>query len=229
MEKEKEITVASVIAWCDKQVEEGREIKLIWDGGGDSGWCHFHVDGEEARGPEIDWLIDKMDSELDYGSWAGEFFASGEALYDSKTKVFEGEDTYTEDAETYIESVVTITVPAKFNNFEFLTIRTEDEECHTEVNLVVRNGIKHPDKTAWEENLAKTCQETFPDLIEKGYEGNDEIISFWGTYNIPFEDFEICENGDYKKIITSLSFTVSAAESNTKIIDLQEMLNEETE
>jgi len=229
MEEEKEITVAAVIEWCDKQVEEGREIKLVWDGGGDSGWCHFQIDGGDARGPEIDWLIDKMDSELDYGSWAGEFFASGEALYDSETKVFQGEDTYTEDQGTEIDAEFVITVPAKFNNFDALVIRTESEECNTEVSLIVRNGIKHPDKTTWEKSLEETCEETFPDTIEVNYKGDEEVVSYWGTYVIPFAEFVKLENGDYQTTITSLIFTVSSGESSTKTIDLQEMLNEETE
>ena len=84
----------TVLEWCKEQVAQGHELKICWEGGGDSGWCYFQIDGEEANNEYTDHLVNSMYSELDYGSWAGEFTATGEATFDPSENAFVGIDDY---------------------------------------------------------------------------------------------------------------------------------------
>lgn len=88
----------------------GHTIELEWNGGGDSGSVWINIDGVAK---DIDhwtknlnlydkihrFVIDQMYDALDYGSWAGEFSASGKAKFTLVEDFagFEGEDTYSED------------------------------------------------------------------------------------------------------------------------------------
>ena len=52
-----------------------------------------------------------MDNELDYGSWAGDFSANGEAVYDSKEKAFVGTDYYSETESVPVKVSIPINIP----------------------------------------------------------------------------------------------------------------------
>ena len=101
--------IEDVIKWCDKKTTEGSKIAICWEGGGDSGWVYMEVDGAQSTDPEAEWLVDRMYSVLDYGSWAGEFNASGRAEYDIKTKIFEESfdirETYKKQLEYFISFI----------------------------------------------------------------------------------------------------------------------------
>ena len=75
----------SVKEWCDQQVAEGKELTLRWEGGGDSGWVYFELDGSQVENEYTEKLVDYCYDVLDYGSWAGEFDATGEATYNPVT------------------------------------------------------------------------------------------------------------------------------------------------
>ena len=86
-----------VITWCNQQVDEGKELKFTWDGGNDSGYASLVLDDNEIEvAGYSDILLDGIYEELDYGSWAGEFYASGEAIYNKEEQAFIGIDDYTE-------------------------------------------------------------------------------------------------------------------------------------
>lgn len=48
----------------------------------------FEIDGEKEDNEFTNTLVDLMYDELDYGSWAGEFSASGTAILQPRNKVF---------------------------------------------------------------------------------------------------------------------------------------------
>ena len=104
---------SSLVEYCDNLVKEGKELALNWEGGGDSGWVYFTVDGKEDDSDEIRRLIDACYEVLDYGSWAGEFSANGEATYNPKTKCFEGVDNYGEDTTETHRCKIDIVVPER--------------------------------------------------------------------------------------------------------------------
>mgnify|MGYP003335272251 CR=1 FL=1 len=53
MRKKKQTMKLSLIDWCDQQVADGHDLKLHWEGGGDSGWCYFTIDGENAENKTV--------------------------------------------------------------------------------------------------------------------------------------------------------------------------------
>jgi len=101
----------SIVQWCKEQYEQGNELALVWDGGGDSGWCYFEMDGDTVENEYTEALVDHMYDTLNYGSWAGEFQANGRAIYDPETNSFEGTDYYGEDGNDVLEVDWTIRVP----------------------------------------------------------------------------------------------------------------------
>jgi len=61
MSKTKDVKIKDVITWLDKLSDEGKNIQICWEGGGDSGWVYFQIDGEQvADNPMIDLLVDRM-------------------------------------------------------------------------------------------------------------------------------------------------------------------------
>ena len=140
----KVIATSDLIKWCDEQVAKGHELSMGWEGGGDSGWCFFKIDGEQVSGnaenAEMENLVDRMYDQLDYGSWAGEFNASGEAIYDPKQKAFIGTDYYSEDDTYVLEHTMKITVP-KSLWFDTLEYQFEGEDPNVDVAFSIRNGF----------------------------------------------------------------------------------------
>lgn len=146
----------SVLEWCEEQHKLGKELKFTWDGGGDSGWVEFYVDDNPAAGPQADNLIDDMYELLDYGSWAGEFSASGEAIYDNKKKAFVGTDTYQEVETRSFPASMSFSVP-KDLWFDDISIRIEgrvEEGTEVIVTFNVKNGFLTPKHRKLEETIA---------------------------------------------------------------------------
>lgn len=141
----------SVLDWCNKMADEGRELKLVWDGGGDSGWAHFQMDEDEVDNAYTRRLVDHIYDELDYGSWAGEFQASGEAHYDKGEQAFIGTDYYTEDEDKSWEANIKIEIP-KTLWFDRLEIQFKGDG-EPEAEFVINNGFKSPDHYTYLETL----------------------------------------------------------------------------
>lgn len=105
-----EVTYQLAIDYYSALHLAGHKIQLEWNGGGDSGSVWLKLDGEQID-PDYHatdlslydkihaFVIDKMYDELDYGSWAGEFSASGTADFtiDGGFIGFQGVDHYSED------------------------------------------------------------------------------------------------------------------------------------
>lgn len=104
----------------------GDKIEITWDGGNDSGTVNFTINGEEV---DIDWwnphrmtLHDKIHKYiiecfydiLDYGSWAGDFNATGNAVLvvEEDFVGFRGTDYYSEDENQDTPCSIEIKVPA---------------------------------------------------------------------------------------------------------------------
>ena len=144
---------------------------------GDSGWVYFEIDGESTDDEYTRALVDRMDDVLDYGSWAGEFNASGAAFYNSKTNSFEGTDDYSEDSHDTIDTNIIIKVPKKFW-FETLHIECEanyDDTPQMSVRFIVKNGFLSEEHTTFCSNLENNLNIEFSDYFDnydsvEGYE-----------------------------------------------------------
>lgn len=222
------LSVKDVLDWCLKKTEEGSEVVLKWDGGGDSGWVHLEVDGEDSNDDEAEWLIDQMYDTLDYGSWAGEYSASGEAPFDPDTKMFQGTDYYTETDSTNVECKIEIRIP-KHIHFDDLEIHTQDEECNVDVTFGIRNGFDHPDAEALIEQLQERLSSEIYEAARADVDDEDEIDSFWETYSL-FRESDFTEDGDdLVHVMNHITYSKRHTSENYVEINLEELLENETE
>jgi hypothetical protein len=187
---------SDLIKWCDEQVAQGKKLAMAWEGGGDSGWAYFKIDDEHAdENDEINQLLDKLYDTLDYGSWAGEFSASGEAIYDPVEKAFVGTDYYSEDDTYYFDYPIKITVP-KSLWFDALEYNFEDENVKVDVAFIIRNGFL----TDLHTEIANQIEENLEEQVEQGIqayieiENGTEYRSIWQNERFNRDQFK--EEGD---------------------------------
>mgnify|MGYP007090476665 CR=1 FL=1 len=153
----------SIVQWCKELHEAGNELVMKWEGGGDSGWAYFEIDGEEADNEYTRALVDQMDTTLDYGSWAGEFNASGSATYNPETNSFEGTDFYGEDENEVLDIDFTIRVPNKFwfSTFHVEVERNYDDHTNVAASFLVKNGFLSQEHTDFCRNLEQELLKRF--------------------------------------------------------------------
>lgn len=213
----------SLLQWCKEQVEKGNELKMHWDGGGDSGWVYFQIDGKDVENEFTEKLVDLMYTELDYGSWAGEFMAKGEATFDADIKAFVGTDYYSETANSSIESDITVSVP-KDIWFDSIRINVDIQEGdnNVEVSFIVLNGFVTPQHTVLEESLQDYLTSEIVDTIDS--KNLDNFRSAWD--NIIINHSEFTENGD-SITYTIDKLSISVEEETEKSIYLSIAENEE--
>ena len=231
MSEEKELTIQDVIKWCDEQTEQGFELKICWEGGGDSGWCWFELDGEQCSQPEAEWLIEKMYDVLDYGTWAGEFSTNGEAEYNPETKEFDGTDYYsTED--TFIHECkkpFAIKIP-KTIYFDILHMECEGEEYEFNINASVTNGFFTKEAETYFNKLESELNTWSSDVITEivqDLDDDSELTGAYQEYDLEKTDFK--EEGDFL-VYTFDKFEYRAyqSEPNGVNINLLELLENGT-
>ena len=223
-----EISIKQILDWCLKKTEEGSAVVLQWDGGGDSGWVHLEVDGSDSSDPEAEALVDMMYDKLDYGSWAGEFSASGEAPFDPETKMFQGTDYYTETDSTNANCKIEIRIP-KHIHFDDLEIYTQDEECNVNVTFGIRNGFDHPDTEALVKKLEEELSSQILEAAKDDVEDEDDIDGFWETYQF-FRESDFTEDGDdLVHTMEHITYSKRFTTENHVEINLEELLENETE
>jgi hypothetical protein len=204
----------SILAWLKEKTDEGGEITMKWEGGGDSGWCYFEIDGETIDNEYADCLLKRIDDTLNYGSWAGEFNASGEAVYDPKKNAFEGTDFYGEDTSEVLDVDFTFRVPKKLW-FDTLHVEVEanyDDEPQMSVRLLVKNGFLTDEHTEFCSNLENTLAVDFTDLFAN-YKSNEDYEFRSCT------DSWILERADAVESVDDLLFYI-------KQVDIQVMTND---
>jgi len=221
--------IKEAFAWFDEQAKEGKELSICWEGGGDSGWAYFTLDGSNIENEHTELVVDLMYENLDYGSWAGEFYASGEAVYDPDEKAFEGIDTYGSDESNYLEltdNPIVFEIPKHFA-FDLLAIMTEDENCNTQADFAGMNRFKRPDESEFLNGLSEKIRSEILDRIDK-YESSskasgNEINSFWNEYTL--RRSEMSDNGDtYIAVMNEIHFYETESEERNMRIELETML-----
>lgn len=218
--KQKLKTSQSLIDWCDEQVNIGRELKIKWSGGGDSGWAYFEIDGEEESNEYTDALVNLMYDQLNYGSWAGEFEANGEAVYNPENKCFEGDDHYSEDTSIAWDLKAVIRIP-KSIWFDTLVVEVDGYESpSSHIDITVRNGFVTDEHT----NLEKQLEEYLDSMLEQAIESfsqSHDFRSVWMNMAINRSDFK--EDGE-DLIFEIESVDLGTYETNDKeiILELEE-------
>jgi hypothetical protein len=222
----KVISATEIIDWCDKQVAEGKEITLCWEGGGDSGWVYFEIDGTQAEGEEIEALVDMMYNELDYGSWAGEFSANGTATYDPATKCFEGIDYYSEDdwTNTTFEEPFAFYIPGNygFDSIEYNIEGNFEDDFRVEVTFNIVNGFISPELRELESEMSEAIKEKLTEELK------DKDVNYFGTHKLAERHEMNTEKSSVIFQFDTIEYSVYQTEEKGITIDLKERLENET-
>lgn len=213
--KAKTIEKKSILNWLNKLTEDGSQLSIAWEGGGDSGWAYFEIDGHQTEDEYTNAIIDYMYEMLDYGSWAGEFTANGRAIYNPETRTFEGTDYYGEDGNEIIDVDIKILVPKKlwFDSVHIECEASYDESSKMSVRTIVKNGFTTGEHSAFCSNLEQYLQDKF-DALFSNFESSD-YHEFRGC-----NDSWIVERSEMKEEEDMLVFTINKIDVMT--IDTQE-------
>ena len=164
----------SVLGWLNQLVIEKKKLSIGWEGGGDSGWLFFNVDGEQVENEYTEALIDYMYNHLSYGSWAGEFSANGEAFYDFEKRTFEGTDYYSEDDSEPYEVDYELEIPKNlwFDTFHIEVESSYDETPNMSIQFHIKNGFLTKEHLDFCSNLETVLQDKL-DTLFSHYKSSD--------------------------------------------------------
>ena len=213
-----------IIDWCNQTVDDGKELKFTWEGGGDSGWANLELDGNniEVAGYS-DKLLDGIYEELDYGSWAGEFHASGEAIYNKEEQAFVGIDDYSEDETIIHDCEIVVDVPNKLW-YDSIDIRIEvnyDESPDIRVDFVVKNGFLTQKHRETADLLAEELSTKINAEIVK-FSQRYEFRSIWEQFVINRSEGVETTPGFVKHEISSINMGTTSSEEKSIYLQLIE-------
>jgi hypothetical protein len=214
----------SVLDWCNEQFDNDHELSIHWEGGNDSGWCYFEIDGETVENEYTSYLVNRMYDLLDYGSWAGEFGAEGRAVYSKEEKAFVGIDYYSEDTHIMRECNIVIKVP-KDLWYDNLSIHVDcddmDSPTGVEVEFIVKNGFLSEKHDSFiesiEEHITKEVNETI-------YKMDEEDVYFNGLW----ERFTLTRSEGLEKD-DCIEHTISQIEVRTRTSEEKDIYLEVSE
>ena len=213
----------------DDLASQGKEIKVTWEGGNDSGGYNLFIDGDEVNyGDEVFYeIVDVISDTIDYGSWSGDYFADGSVVYNSDEGAFIGEGKDTESEGGMIgEIAIEVRVP-KILNFDSVEILTEGTLCWDELNstcrLAVSNGPVFQEHAEAQEDLRDRIIESVIHILETHPECKDEEIGYvYNEWSIRRDLFK--EDGDdLVYIIDEIQFSYN----NTKYQSYHISINDE--
>jgi hypothetical protein len=208
---------------------EGKEIKVTWEGGNDSGGYSMYIDGEQVNYGDVfyDEVVDFVSDTVDYGSWAGDYFADGSVYYNKDGGAFIGEGKETESDSATLEGIsIEIRIP-KALNFDAFEIITEGTHCWEELSIdckfVISNGPVFPEHGEVEDNMNYYVMESVTHILETDEACKDEEIGWVGNdWFISREEFK--EDGDeLVHVIDNIDYSYN----NTRYQSYHISINEE--
>jgi hypothetical protein len=172
----------------DAIAAEGKEIKVTWEGGNDSGGYNLFIDEVEVYyGDAVyDEIVEDIISDtIDYGSWAGDYSADGFVHYDADQGAFIGEGKETESESATLEDIsIEIRIP-KALNFDAFEIVTEGTFCCEELSIdckfIISNGPVFPEHSEVEDTMNTYVGESVTHILETDEACKDEEIGWVGN------------------------------------------------
>lgn len=215
--------IAIARQWCDEQKAEGLTVSINWDGGNDSGCVTWN--GDAAENVITDYLVDMVYDLLDYGSWAGEYYAQGEMNYDEEQKAFVGVDHYSESDYVNLDPEVFLSVPSKFY-FEQIdyTITDDDYRDSVDVEFIIHvaNGFIDPELEEWVKRQETILQTIICDRVKSIDLGDNEYLGIDSSGSIrKEEDFKETEDGLISAVL-DISYREDSVSDNEVMLNLNE-------
>lgn len=213
----------SVLDWCKEQVAQDRELSIHWEGGGDSGWVHFEIDGETVDNDYTQYLISAMYDQLDYGSWAGEFTAHGSATFSLEENAFVGTDYYQEDERMLYSCDISFKVPNGlwYDSLHYRVECSGDESVSSDVSFSIKNGFLTDEHIEIQRVLEDVLDDEVPKLIEKFIDEGKEFRDLWISEGFLKTDGE--DKGAYTEFkITELGMGTYTSEEKDIFLYVEE-------
>lgn len=220
-----------IIDWCNQQVDEGKELQFTWEGGGDSGWAEFRVDGEDFSNEFSDDLLDGIYEELDYGSWAGEFYSSGSAFYNKEDQAFIGIDDYSEDETVGHDCSIVVDVPSTLW-YDSINVRLSCDDMDSQIEVVVDFVIKHGFISEEHNNAKIQIEDYLRDKVTDEIENFANVHPFrsmWETITLNRSEGVETNPGFVRYEIDQLSMGTTHSQEKSICLELIQEENENEE
>lgn len=210
----------SVLDWCNSQVDAGNTLTIGWEGGGDSGWAYFKINDKEVNNDYTEFLLDRMYEVLDYGSWAGEFNATGVAKYDKDEQAFVGTDEYSEDETIDHPYIIQIDVPNElwFDSISVQMDQDYDDSPNVEVTFNIKNGFLSPEHDKQVEKITNLLINKMEEVADNFADTDREFRGIWENTSFNRSEGEV---GETHTRFTIESVGVRTTTSDEKSIYLE--------
>jgi hypothetical protein len=213
----------------DAMAAEGKEIKVTWEGGNDSGGYRLFVDEVEVYYGDTlyDEIVEDIVSDaIDYGSWCGDFFADGSVHYDADQGAFIGEGKDTESDSATLDGIsIEIRVP-KYLNFDRVEIDTEGTfywgELYCTFRFVINNGPVFEEHSEIENSMKSYVLESITHILRTDEACKDDEIGWIpNNWSVPREEFK--EDGDeLVHVIDSIDYSYNYTKYQSHHITINE-------
>jgi len=194
----------AILKKCQNLTKDGATLSVAWNGGGDEGQFELKLNDKELEtdyGHE-DSIVDLVWAELDYGYFAGPFSTTGEVVYDSEKKCFEGTDTYSDTDSISTNCNITIHLPETLW-FDRLELHFEQDfaDPFYSATLIVLNGPVTDGHATMESQTAQEFAKQMRECISRIY--NFDSMNEQFTFNR--SDFML-EGDELVCVINEFSF-----------------------
>lgn len=207
--------------WCEAELAEGREVRIEWDGGNDSGCVNWRGDSDENE--ITDFLVDAVYDELDYGSWAGDFSASGHMEYDSDQQAFVGTDYYSEDDYLDLDKKAVLLIPKKYY-FDQISYQVTDydsgADCNVEFTVNVTQGFIDPELENELKLKADVLKNFIDDQVKSLDLGDREYLGIDSSESVNHDSLEV--DGDYLVLELDIYMRVESGEDRDVVLNLKD-------
>ena len=126
---------------CQKLTRDGKELRIDWSGGGDSGYYETQI-GEMPvdENPDILNIYDLIIEHTGNWSFNGDYHSKGNVIYHPELQALVGEDITEESGNAVKACSIPVEIP-KSLWFDRLNIRSEDwDSMNMLIELMVLNG-----------------------------------------------------------------------------------------
>ena len=212
--------------YLTKLLSEGaKEIRVTWEGGNDEGSFSLFVDEKEV---EVLWnnkddsyeLVDYIADEIGYGSFAGDYNANGEVIYDVEMGAFVGYD----DCEMLQDYTYKFKKPLVFSILKELwfdsvlvDISGYSEDMDISVRLSISNGPVFEEHMDFESNAVKIIEKEVDHQI---FNDIDEVRDVWFSQEYGRDNLSVDIDGNFLLALTEVSYNKYVGEVKDIVIQL---------
>lgn len=175
--------------YCDRVTKNGTKLSIAWDGGNDSGWFALQKNDEviEELTPIQEEILMLARRVVGYGSFAGDFTTTGEAVYNREEKSFVGQDDYSQSDTASLTCQLGVEIPDDIW-FDRLDMEIDgDHSIDVTAQFIIMNGPYTHIHKDWEKKL----KEVLTPQIENAVYELQEYSGIREEISIPYADFEL--------------------------------------